>query len=90
MRILEPAEMELPAAAVDPRYRATVLTAAYTGLRFGELAALSTPTGTRWTVSMRLPRIASTPPGVRWAVRLPEQRGAGVMASRSLEAASNR
>ena len=40
MRILDPDEIEQLAGAIDPRYRAMVLTAAYTGLRFGELAAL--------------------------------------------------
>jgi len=40
MRALEPAEIEVLAAAVRPRYRALVLTAAFTGCRFGELAAL--------------------------------------------------
>ncbi|MCH7670112.1 MAG: site-specific integrase [Acidobacteria bacterium] len=42
MRILEPAETMALAEAIDERYRAMVLTAAYTGLRFGELAALRT------------------------------------------------
>lgn len=40
MRILEHAEISNLAEAIDHRYRAMVLTAAYTGLRFGELAAL--------------------------------------------------
>lgn len=40
MRILEPAEIKALAGAVDERYRAMILAAAYTGLRFGELAAL--------------------------------------------------
>lgn len=40
MRILEPAEISNLAEAIDQRYRAMVLTAAYAGLRFGELAAL--------------------------------------------------
>jgi|GEM_PF-189394 len=40
MRILESDEIGELAAAIDPRYQAMVLTAAYTGLRFGELAAL--------------------------------------------------
>jgi integrase len=42
MRILEPVETKALAEAIDGRYRAMVLTAAYTGLRFGELAALRT------------------------------------------------
>lgn len=41
-RFLTPAEAEELANAIDPRYRAFVLTATYTGLRFGELAALRT------------------------------------------------
>ena len=40
MRILEPAEVKQLAEVIDRRYRAMVLAAAYTGLRFGELAAL--------------------------------------------------
>ena len=40
MRILGPAEIERLSVAIDHRYRAMVLAAAYTGLRFGELAAL--------------------------------------------------
>jgi integrase len=40
MRALEPAEVDTLAAAIRPRYRALVLTAAYTGCRYGELAAL--------------------------------------------------
>ena len=40
MRILEPAEIGALADAIDEKYRALVLTAAFTGLRFGELAAL--------------------------------------------------
>lgn len=40
-RILSPDEIERLADAIRPaRYRALILTAAYTGLRFGELAAL--------------------------------------------------
>ena len=42
MRILEPGEIEDLAKEMDERYRAMVLTAAYTGLRFGELAAFRT------------------------------------------------
>lgn len=40
MRILEPEEIKLLAETIDERYRAMVLTAAYSGLRFGELGAL--------------------------------------------------
>jgi integrase len=42
MRILEPSETMALADVIDDRYRAMVLAAAYTGLRFGELAALHT------------------------------------------------
>ena len=42
MRILEPAEIRALADAIDGRYRAMILTAAFAGLRFGELAALRT------------------------------------------------
>ena len=41
-RFLSPTEVEELAEAIDPRYRALVLTGAYTGLRLGELAALRT------------------------------------------------
>lgn len=41
-RFLTVTEAEDLANAIDPRYRAFVLTATYTGLRFGELAALRT------------------------------------------------
>jgi integrase len=40
MRFLEPGEVAALAEAIDPRYRVWLLTAAYSGLRFGELAAL--------------------------------------------------
>jgi len=40
MRILDPAEIGALADAIDEKYRALVLTPAFTGLRFGELAAL--------------------------------------------------
>lgn len=39
-RYLTAAEVAALAEAIDPRFRALVLTAAYGGLRFGELAAL--------------------------------------------------
>jgi integrase len=40
MRFLTPDEVRSLAGAIDPRYSCLVFTAAYTGLRFGELAAL--------------------------------------------------
>jgi len=40
MRFLSPEEIEKLADAIDPRYRALVLTGAYTGLRPGELLGL--------------------------------------------------
>jgi integrase len=40
MRFLSAAEINALAEAIDPRYRSLALTAGYTGLRFGELAAL--------------------------------------------------
>lgn len=40
MRILEPDEVAALAEKIDGQYRAMVLAAAYTGLRFGELCAL--------------------------------------------------
>ncbi len=40
MHFLDPAEVERLADAINPRYRALVSTAAYTGLRWGELAGL--------------------------------------------------
>jgi integrase len=41
-RFLTPAEVEELAQAIHPRYRPLVLAGAYTGLRFGELAAIRT------------------------------------------------
>ncbi len=41
-RFLTATEAERLAEAIDPRYRALILTGTYTGLRFGELAALRT------------------------------------------------
>lgn len=40
MRIATPEQVAAIAAAIEPRYRALVLTAAYAGCRWGELAAL--------------------------------------------------
>lgn len=40
MRFLSPVEIQQLADAIHPRFRALVLTGAYTGARFGELAAL--------------------------------------------------
>lgn len=40
MRFLEPAQIEALADAIEPRYRGLVFMAAYTGMRWGELAAL--------------------------------------------------
>jgi integrase len=40
MRFLSPAEIRQLADAINPRFRPLVLTGAYTGVRFGELAAL--------------------------------------------------
>ncbi|MCP4306989.1 MAG: site-specific integrase [bacterium] len=40
MRFLSPDEIGHLADAIDPRYRAMVITAGYTGCRFGEIAAL--------------------------------------------------
>jgi len=40
MRFLSPTEIKDLADAINPRFRALVLTGAYTGARFGELAAL--------------------------------------------------
>ncbi len=40
MRFLSPSEVEELADAINPRYRVLVLTAAYTGLRIGELLGL--------------------------------------------------
>lgn len=42
MRVLEPSQITAGADAIDPRYRALIFTAAYTGLRWSELVALKT------------------------------------------------
>jgi integrase len=43
MRFLDPAQIETLADANEPRFRALIFTAAYTGMRWGELAALKVP-----------------------------------------------
>jgi integrase len=43
MKIITPAQVHGLAQAIDPRYRVMVLTAAYTGLRWGETAGLQLP-----------------------------------------------
>lgn len=63
MRILEPAEIKALAGAVDERYRAMILAAAYTGLRLGELAAL------------RIDRFDALRRTIRVEESLPEIRG---------------
>ena len=40
MRFMDPQQVEALAGAIDPRYRALIFTAAYTGMRWGELVAL--------------------------------------------------
>lgn len=40
MKFLEPAQVEALADAIEPRFRALIFMAAYTGMRWGELAAL--------------------------------------------------
>lgn len=40
MSFLDPDQVEALAEAIDPRFRALIYTAAYTGMRWGELAAL--------------------------------------------------
>ena len=40
MKFLDPDQVEALAEAIDPRFRALIYTAAYTGMRWGELAAL--------------------------------------------------
>jgi integrase len=43
MKIITPDQVHELAEAIDPRYRVMVLTAAYTGLRWGETAGLQLP-----------------------------------------------
>ena len=40
MRFMDPGQIEALASAINSRYRALIFTAAYTGMRWGELAAL--------------------------------------------------
>ncbi len=40
MKFLDPVQVEALAEAIEPRFRALIYTAAYTGMRWGELAAL--------------------------------------------------
>ena len=64
MRFLSPEEVAELATVIDPRYRALVMTAAYTGCRFGELAGLHRrhvdTTGRRLTVARTLSDVNGT------------------------------
>lgn len=40
MHVLEPQQIAALASVIDPRFRTLIFTAAYTGLRWSELAAL--------------------------------------------------
>jgi integrase len=42
MKVMEPGQIAAVADAIDPRYRALIFTAAYTGMRWSELVALQT------------------------------------------------
>jgi integrase len=66
MRFLNPTEVAGLADAINPRYRALVLTAAYTGLRAGECAALKLP---RLNLLQRQLTVAETLSDVRGHLR---------------------
>lgn len=71
MRFLEPAEINSLAASIDSRYSAMVLTAAYTGLRFGELAALKVE---RLNKRKRILRVEETLAEVKGALSFKEPK----------------
>ena len=66
MRFLNPAEIAALADTINPRYRALVLTAAYTGLRAGECAGLKL---TRLNLLRRQLTVAETLSDVRGHLR---------------------
>ncbi len=61
LRFLSPEEVEQLADAIDPRYRALVLTAAYTGLRSGELLGLKVNRLDAHCDDARVPRRGTSP-----------------------------
>ena len=82
MHFMTPNEIEKLAGAVDARYRTMVVMAAYTGMRFGEIAGLSIEQlnllGRRVTVSQQLSEVAGTlsitepkSAASKWAISLP-------------------
>jgi integrase len=76
MRVATVAQVAALAQAIDPRFRALVLVAAYAGLRWGELVGLRVKRVDllhgRITVAARRPRSTGTSPGDR-----PRPRRAG-------------
>ncbi len=71
MRFLSPDEIGHLADTIDPRYRAMVLTAAYTGCRFGEIAALDID---HYDPDRRIIRIERTLSEVRGHLRISEPK----------------
>lgn len=71
MRFLSPDEIGHLADAIDPRYRAMVITAAYTGCRFGEIAALDLD---HYDSDRRLIRIERSVGEVRGYLRFSEPK----------------
>ena len=64
MRFLSPGEITELADVIDPRYKALVLAAAYTGARFGELAALDLDHFEPLRRSIRIERTLSDVKGI--------------------------
>jgi integrase len=71
IRFLSPDEIGQLADTIDPRYRAMVLTAAYTGCRFGEIAALDID---HYDPDRRLIRIERSLSEVRGYLRISEPK----------------
>jgi integrase len=80
MRFLSQAEVATLAGAIDARYRDLVLTAAYTGLRFGELAGLRVG---RLNMLARTATVAETCSEVRGRIVFGEPKTVPPAASRS-------
>lgn len=80
-RFLSPEEITHLANTIDPRYRALVITAAYTGCRIGELIALDTD---RYQPDQRIIRIERSLAEVRGHLRLGQPKTAAARRAVSL------
>jgi len=80
-RFLSPEEITRLADTIDPRYRALVITAAYTGCRIGELIALDTD---RYQPDQRIIRIERSLAEVRGHLRFGQPKTAAARRAVSL------